>query len=234
MKEEMPSRSDLGSAFRGYSPNNMRTRSSTSASVAGLMRPHLMTSRSLETERRASHRMEHSIFTPPSGGRTITCVGTGRIVFVTGIAITNPAGPALKPSTVKINAGLRPACSSPRVGSRSNNQISPRCGLGIIAHLPVCRPTPPIPFHIGPRLPHHSAILRRPDWCAAERSLGDKPPKLHSGQPAWRSGSPWPTWPAPCGSLDAPGSSHSAYRIIYKKVHKTQALNLGRSRLEGS
>lgn len=70
-----------------HSPNKMRTRSSTARSVDALIRPNRWTSRSVETERRASHRTVQSTFVPPSGARIATCMGMSRIRLVIGTTL---------------------------------------------------------------------------------------------------------------------------------------------------
>src|SRR5579884_2478703 len=84
--------------------------------------------RTFAIDRMASHIMKLVCRTPPSGEVTSTCQGMPRARVVTGRTTTRPAGPELKRSADITITGLRPACSCPRVGSKSTNQISPRTG----------------------------------------------------------------------------------------------------------
>jgi hypothetical protein len=52
---------------------------------------------------------------------------------VSGSVITNPAGPALKASSLTTSTGRAPDCSCPRLGLRSASQISPRIGSAMPA-----------------------------------------------------------------------------------------------------
>ena len=106
----------------------MRKRSSTSAITSCDNRPHREISRSLDTDRIASHRITQSFLVPPSPLLTFTCKGMSRWVEVSGKTTIKSAGPALKKSTERTSTGLRPVCSRPRIERRSASQISPRCG----------------------------------------------------------------------------------------------------------
>ena len=115
---------DVG--WRPYKPSRIRSRSSTSARTATDTAPHRLSSLSLLTLRMASHMRYELFFRPPSGGTTATCHGMPRAVEVSGITTASPALLSLNAPTDTTRTGRRPACSRPRVGSRSASQISPR------------------------------------------------------------------------------------------------------------
>ena len=155
----------------------MRTRSSTCRIVGGLTEPHFSRRRSLDTDRRASHRTALSDLTPPSGGWITTCVGMCRIVRVSGSTITKSAAPALKTSTDNTSAGRQPACSCPLVGSKSTIQISPRWGDGFTTRPALYRPKDANPPSKPPKPQGLGAARRRLDWSGQGTPGGDRSPQ---------------------------------------------------------
>src|SRR5713101_3704327 len=80
-----------------------------------------------------------------------------------GRTITNPAGLLLKVSTETTNAGRRPACSCPLVGSKSTIHTSPRAGFVVLIPPPHRPPT----WH--PTLPALPVLPATPWDCSAGR-----------------------------------------------------------------
>ena len=189
-----------------HSPNKMRTRSSTARSVDALIRPNRWTSRSVETERRASHRTVQSTFVPPSGARIATCMGMSRIRLVIGTTRTSFAGPWLKASTEKMRTVLRPACSCPRVGFRSASQISPRCGVSLTDHPAAWRPKPRSLSSI-PAKPARRFAVRQTPHCYVPRRLAGDASRGLVGE--WRPPSYWFLARAPL----APGALLDLWRL---------------------
>src|SRR5450759_1117376 len=117
---------------QAYRPNKIRKRSSTCRITGGDTLPRRRFSLCLDTERTFSHWMKLPELRPPSGGATGTCQRTFLSVRVIGATTTISAGPSLKISSERINAGRVPACSWPMVGSKCRSHTSPRDGSGVL------------------------------------------------------------------------------------------------------
>ena len=121
-----------------------------------------------------------------------TCVGMARNVLVLGTA--KSAGLALKTSTDRIKAGRRPACSWPRMGSKSISQTSPRYG-GLTARHSPWSPTVQSPAGIPSRSGPLCGDRPGPGWSAPGTPVGDRPPRRRPGRSERKIGCQSPTVP---------------------------------------
>lgn len=157
-----------------------RTRLATCSSVPGRTLPHRSTSRERSTDRTMSGNAQLGSLSPPSSTGISGRIGFCCLVVVSGTTMASPLGPVPSWSTLMTSTGRLPACSFPRVGSRSQNQTSP-CAASLtarLAHRAASAPTPSARLARPPRLRHLPAAGRTP------HSSGRAKDPVHAERPS--------------------------------------------------